>query len=149
MRATISAAFVLLSALAMVSCANVSYAAPSSQEIVIGNQIVQAEMVGAASQPALDRSQAVALATRYVPTAAAASAVEASHVSLTLVNSDGSDVQGIKARPVWLVVFKGANYNPLPALASSCPCGTYYVRPSTAVALDASSGSLVATFGLN
>lgn len=49
----------------------------------------------------------------------------------------------LDARPVWLVTFRGALFE-----TDACACEGHPTRPSTAVAVDARDGSVVASFGL-
>src|SRR5579883_522972 len=107
----------VLVVLAIASCAVLAPAAPTRAplDIVVGDQLLRAETSTAPGQPALDQSRAISLATADVPTAAAATGISARFVSLTVRDGDGAVALGIVARPVWLVTFVGATYDPASA----------------------------------
>jgi fructose-specific component phosphotransferase system IIB-like protein len=145
----------MLAVIAVSSCAGIgSYLAPRTassfdQDVVMDQRLLTAHITVATGKPTIDRDRAIALATPYVTNAAQADSVIARYVQLTLNDPDGGMTSGIHDRLVWLVTFRGVTYSPVTTSASTCACGSYYQRPNTAVALDAVSGKLVVSFGVD
>ncbi len=120
-----------------------------SQDIVIDQQLLVAQTSPAGGAPILTADQATTRARAYAPAADTATEVTARYVLLTLRDNAGKVVWGVRARPVWLVTFHGVVFAPTAAAHSGCSCVQFFQRPSTAVALDATTGALVVAYGLD
>jgi hypothetical protein len=115
--------------------------------IVVGQDQLLAQLAIPRGTPALSQARAINIAEGYVPAWRQASAVTARYVALTLRSSSGTVAWGVQGRRVWLVQFTGARYAPVAYPESDCACDRSFQPPSTAVALDAQSGTLVTDYG--
>ena len=121
----------------------------STQDIVIGEQLLSAQLTGLSGSAALSRDQATRMAENFAPAWKTASAVSAQYVALTLHDQRGKVAYNVASRPVWLVMFTGVAYDLASGPQSGCTCTQNFIRPNSAVALDAHDGSLVVSYGLD
>ncbi len=92
--------------------------APASLSIVLGEDIWTAEVHTATDQPSVSRERALETAHAHAPTWQQATAVSARYVTLNVRASDGTVSESLHDRPVWLVTFTGATYDP----PGACAC---------------------------
>jgi hypothetical protein len=120
-------------------------AAPISVTVTLGDGSVEtATLLPGVGTPALTEAQARAEAARYLNGLQQATSVAARYVRLTLPNQMAvADHRSIYERTVWLVSYAGVGFSG----PSQCECATISAQPNTLVALDATSGKLVASFG--
>ena len=118
---------------------------PTQLTITLGEEYLVANLAPLPGQPAVSRDAAVTAARDHVDSWQQAKAVVPQYVALSLHSTDGSLTPGFDKRPVWLVTFNGAEYNP----PSLCACAIQYVKASTAVAMDPASGAFVTEFGVD
>jgi len=117
-------------------------------QAVIEQRIVVVESIAATGQPSISEADAETAATRALATSSKPTSVDARYVVLTIRNEDGSVAWGFQSRPAWLVTFHGIGYPLAAASASDCSCSAYYWRPSTVVALDAATGTVLVRMGV-
>jgi hypothetical protein len=117
-----------------------------AQAVEVGRDLMTAEVRDAPTRSPITHDQAIQAAKQYAPTWNTASTIDARFVTLTL-QAGGKVAWGVEARPVWLVRFEGARYAINDVPMGSCACTDFDPRPSMAVALDGTDGSLVVAYG--
>lgn len=120
-------------------------AGPAQVTITLGEEYLVADLAPLSGQPAVSQDAAVAAARDHVDSWRQAKAVVPRYAALSLHSTDGALTPGFDKRPVWLVTFNGAEYNP----PSLCACAIQYVKASTAVAVDPANGAFVTEFGVD
>jgi hypothetical protein len=120
-------------------------AAPTSVTVTLGDGSVDtATLLPGVGSPAVTEAQARAEAAKYLNGLQPATTVAARYLRLTLPTQTAvADHRSIQERAVWLVSYAGVAFSGPP----TCECAAISAQPNTSVALDASSGQLVASFG--
>jgi hypothetical protein len=120
---------------------------PQTTGVVMGDEFLWADVHTPTGKPGLPQARALDMAKLHLAGTGEIAATQARYVALTLRTGDGTVVDGIQNRAVWLVTFQGFTYAPPGSPQTNCGCGGYYIRPNTTVALDGNDGSLVVEYG--
>lgn len=118
---------------------------PSTVMVTLGDGgMAPATFATAPGQPRITKTEALAIARRYVAGAPQATGVQIWYTRLTLPDTSGfTDHQPINQRPVWLVQYNGVPFSALPV----CACAYLSAQPNSDVAIDTTTGKPVALFG--
>jgi hypothetical protein len=118
------------------------------QSILIDQQTLVMSTEPGVMPPAIDQDRAIAVATSHLAASTSQPKVsQARYVTLTLWDSSGQVVRGIRDRPTWLVDYQGVAYVPSSTASSVCACNVLNQRANTLVAVDANTGELMTVLG--